>query len=167
VPFVILAPGGQSGIFWIHSHISFRNKWPLLGLHLHVNLKLPVLDSFTKPFCFCVHSAHIFAVSVWYLSLVFLLQPLNTPYSNPTWFISEGVEPIKPTFLLCRSHFYKILCRYCYTCALTEYHDVKTYGVTGGIAPLILDLGIRWRWVLSFTPRPLYPPGNEPLVPIR
>jgi hypothetical protein len=30
----------------------------------------------------------------------------------------------------------------------------------------ILDLGTRWRWVVSFTPRPLYPPGKEPLLPI-
>jgi hypothetical protein len=28
------------------------------------------------------------------------------------------------------------------------------------------DLGTRWRWVVSFTPWPLYPPGKEPLVSI-
>jgi hypothetical protein len=27
----------------------------------------------------------------------------------------------------------------------------------------ILDLGIRWRWVVGFTPRPLYLRGNNPL----
>jgi len=27
---------------------------------------------------------------------------------------------------------------------------------SGGIAPGILNLGIRWRWVFSFTPRGLY-----------
>jgi len=26
-----------------------------------------------------------------------------------------------------------------------------------GIAPRILDLGTRWKWVVSFTPRPLCP----------
>jgi len=31
----------------------------------------------------------------------------------------------------------------------------------------ILDISSRGRWVVSFTPRPLYRPGKEPLVPIR
>jgi hypothetical protein len=26
----------------------------------------------------------------------------------------------------------------------------------------VLDIGTRWRWVVSFTPRPLYPRGNPP-----
>jgi hypothetical protein len=30
---------------------------------------------------------------------------------------------------------------------------MKTYWVNGGIATRILDLGTRWRWVVSFTPR--------------
>jgi len=34
------------------------------------------------------------------------------------------------------------------------------------IAPRVLDLGARWRWVDSFTPRPLYPPGKEPQYPM-
>jgi hypothetical protein len=33
---------------------------------------------------------------------------------------------------------------------------------SGDIAPPILDLGNRWRWVVSFTPRPLYPQGKSP-----
>jgi hypothetical protein len=35
---------------------------------------------------------------------------------------------------------------------------------SGVIAPRILYLGTRWRWVVSFTPD--LPPGEEPLVPI-
>jgi hypothetical protein len=27
------------------------------------------------------------------------------------------------------------------------------------------DLGSRWRWVVSFTPRPLYPQGKSPWYP--
>jgi len=27
---------------------------------------------------------------------------------------------------------------------------------SGGIAPRILNISARWRWVISFTPRPLY-----------
>jgi hypothetical protein len=30
----------------------------------------------------------------------------------------------------------------------------------GGIAPRILDLGTKWRWVVSLTPRPLYSQGK-------
>jgi len=40
---------------------------------------------------------------------------------------------------------------------LTKHHARKTYCGSGGIAPLILDLGTRWRWAVSFTARPLYP----------
>jgi hypothetical protein len=34
------------------------------------------------------------------------------------------------------------------------------------IAPRILNLGTRWRWMVSFTPRPLYPQGNSPWYPL-
>jgi hypothetical protein len=40
---------------------------------------------------------------------------------------------------------------------------MEEYWGSGGIAPRILDLGTRWRWVVSFTPRPLYP-QEEPLI---
>jgi hypothetical protein len=40
---------------------------------------------------------------------------------------------------------------------LTKHQAMKRYWASGGIAPRILDLGTRWRWVVSFTPRPLYP----------
>jgi hypothetical protein len=36
----------------------------------------------------------------------------------------------------------------------------------GGITPLILDLGTRWRWVVSFTPCLLYPQGKSPWYPL-
>jgi len=36
--------------------------------------------------------------------------------------------------------------------------------VSGRIAPQIIDLGSRWRWVFSFTPWSLYP-GQLHLVP--
>jgi hypothetical protein len=37
---------------------------------------------------------------------------------------------------------------------------MKAYWGSGGIVPCILDLGTRWRWVVSFTHRPLYPQGT-------
>jgi hypothetical protein len=45
---------------------------------------------------------------------------------------------------------------------LTEHHAMKVYWGSGGIAPRILDLSTRWRRVISFTPRPLYPLGKNP-----
>jgi hypothetical protein len=43
---------------------------------------------------------------------------------------------------------------------LTERHAMKAYCGSGGIAPRILDLDTRWRWVVSFTPWPFYPQGE-------
>jgi hypothetical protein len=34
------------------------------------------------------------------------------------------------------------------------------------IDPHFLDLGTSWRWVVSFTPRPLYPYGKSPRYPL-
>jgi hypothetical protein len=45
---------------------------------------------------------------------------------------------------------------------LTKHHALKTYCGSGGIAPRILDLGTRWRWVVSFTPRPHYLKESAP-----
>jgi hypothetical protein len=39
---------------------------------------------------------------------------------------------------------------------------MKAYWKSRCIAPRILDLGNRWRWVVSFTPRPLYPRERAP-----
>jgi hypothetical protein len=49
---------------------------------------------------------------------------------------------------------------------LTEHHAMKAYWGSGGIAARILDLGTRWRWAVSFTPRPLYPQGKSPWYPL-
>jgi hypothetical protein len=38
---------------------------------------------------------------------------------------------------------------------------MKAYGGSGCIDPHFLDLGTSWRWVVSFTPRPLYPRGKS------
>jgi hypothetical protein len=43
---------------------------------------------------------------------------------------------------------------------------MKAYWGSGGIAPHIPDLGIRWLCVVSFTPRPLYPWGKIPWYPL-
>jgi hypothetical protein len=48
----------------------------------------------------------------------------------------------------------------------TKHHAMKTYWGSGGIALRLLDLGTRWRWVVRFTPRPLYPQGKSPWYPL-
>jgi hypothetical protein len=45
---------------------------------------------------------------------------------------------------------------------LTKNHTMKTNWRSGGTAPHVLDLGTKWRWLVSFTPRPLYLQGNSP-----
>jgi hypothetical protein len=40
-------------------------------------------------------------------------------------------------------------------------HAMKAYGESGNVAPLILNLGPRWRSVVNFTLRPLYLLGNK------
>jgi hypothetical protein len=45
---------------------------------------------------------------------------------------------------------------------------MKKYWGSGGTALRILNLGTKWRWAVSFTPRPLYPRcrNTPPPVPI-
>jgi hypothetical protein len=49
---------------------------------------------------------------------------------------------------------------------LTEHHAIKAQWDSGGIAPCILDVGTRCRWMVSFTPRSLYPHGKSPWYPL-
>jgi hypothetical protein len=43
---------------------------------------------------------------------------------------------------------------------------MKAYWGSGGIARRILDLSIRWRWVVSFTAQPLYPQRKNTWYPL-
>jgi hypothetical protein len=43
---------------------------------------------------------------------------------------------------------------------------MKAYYGSGGIAPRIRELGTRWSWVVSFTPRPLYLQGKSLQYPL-
>jgi hypothetical protein len=43
---------------------------------------------------------------------------------------------------------------------------MKEYWGNEGISPHIPDLGTRWRWEFSFTPRPLYPQEKSPWYPL-
>jgi hypothetical protein len=44
----------------------------------------------------------------------------------------------------------------------TPWRRIGGVKVQTGTDPRILDLGTRWRWVVSFTPRPLYSHGKSP-----
>jgi len=43
---------------------------------------------------------------------------------------------------------------------------MKVYWGTVRVAPRILNLGTRWKWVVRFTPRLLYPRVKDFLLPI-
>ena len=43
---------------------------------------------------------------------------------------------------------------------------IQVHSGGGGMTPFILHHGTRWRSVVSFKPRPLYPRGREPMVPL-
>jgi hypothetical protein len=53
-----------------------------------------------------------------------------------------------------------------FSVCLIKRHAMKTYWGSGGIAPRIIHLGTRWAWVVSFTPRPLYPQKKGPRYPL-
>jgi len=49
---------------------------------------------------------------------------------------------------------------------LTEHPAMKAYWGGEDIAPRILDLGTRWRWVGSFMPQTLYSKEKRPWYPL-
>ena len=44
-----------------------------------------------------------------------------------------------------------------YKSKVVRVHNVEAYKGSRGIAPHILNLSARWRWVVNFTPQSLYP----------
>jgi hypothetical protein len=48
---------------------------------------------------------------------------------------------------------------------LSKYHAMKTYWESGSIVPCVLNLGTKWRRVVSLTLRQLSP-GEEAPIPI-
>jgi hypothetical protein len=49
---------------------------------------------------------------------------------------------------------------------LSKRYAIKTYWGMEVQHHAFFDLGTRWRWVVSFTPRPLYSWGKSPLYPL-
>jgi hypothetical protein len=94
--------------------------------------------------------------------------------------IYQGVRqgcPVSPT--LFNVHLDEVIQRVLYTLkvkvkvklklslCLRKHDAMKTYWGSGGIAPRLLDLGTRWKWVVSFTHRPRYPQGKSPWYPLK
>ena len=44
-----------------------------------------------------------------------------------------------------------------------RYESELGIGGSGGVATLVLNFGTRWRWVVSFTLRLLYPEARAPV----
>jgi hypothetical protein len=49
---------------------------------------------------------------------------------------------------------------------LTNHHAMKAFGGVEVQLHSFFDLGIRWRWLVSFTHRPLYPQVKNPWYPL-
>jgi hypothetical protein len=49
---------------------------------------------------------------------------------------------------------------------LTKHHAMKAYWGVEVYLHSFFDLGTRWRLMVSFTPRPLYPQGKSPWYPL-
>jgi hypothetical protein len=49
---------------------------------------------------------------------------------------------------------------------LTRHHAMKAYWGVEVYLHSFFDPGTRWRWVVSFTPRPLYPQGKTSWYPL-
>jgi len=59
---------------------------------------------------------------------------------------------LKSAFSLCLNKYHAMK-----TCPIfKKQHDMKI------LVPHFLKPSARWKWVVSFTPRPLYHTGNEP-----
>jgi len=100
---------------------------------------------------------HIFYVSAPFLGLYYRA-------SRPGWDsnrIRVCPKHRQNTFTILTSSMGNILI-YTHTHTHAPFHE--DLWESGGTAPRILNLGTRWRWMASFTPRPLYPWKKSPLV---
>jgi hypothetical protein len=77
-----------------------------------------------------------------------------THLKSSKWFLTQGVVQVI-IHSLQESKGNLSLC-------LAKHHAMKTYWGSGNIAPRMLSFGTGWRWVVSFTPRALYPRGKSP-----
>jgi hypothetical protein len=106
-----------------------------------------------------------------YLNIIFLVGTSASRTSDVTELRCGHPYRITSTHLPFRSHFSVLLvfllklCMYFsrHSCVLllwctvsVQVHATKAYGGSRGVAPLILTLGTRRRWVVNFISRPIY-----------
>jgi hypothetical protein len=102
--------------------------------------------------------------------ILYVLNPVSAYYGqvNSRWFCLKHSpdqhyhfsNQIVPPLIVKKGKNVKLsLC-------LTKHHAMKTYWGSSGIAPRILDLGVRWGWVVSFTPRQIYPQEKKLRYPL-
>jgi hypothetical protein len=120
--------------------------------------------------------------SVWTLTTCLFKIYFNIILSSMPLFAIALVLSILPTIVLC-NYYFSYACRMSYPSRLPWFDHVNKIKCEGKKVTLslclinipwrhvgdwtyssILDLGTRWRWVVSFTNWPVYP-GEEPPAP--
>jgi hypothetical protein len=78
--------------------------------------------------------------------------------------VGGRVPFILPYHTCLRLQWFVIVCVILFklSLCLTKRHAMKTYWGMEVQLHAFFDLGTRWRWVVSFTPRPLYSQGKRP-----
>jgi hypothetical protein len=96
----------------------------------------------------------------------YMPNPSHPSFNDPNkiWWSVQVMKLLIMQYSATTHHCYiaKVKSTLWFFISLTEHHAMKTYWGSEGIAQRILELGTRWRWVVSFTPRPLYPQGKSP-----
>jgi hypothetical protein len=72
----------------------------------------------------------------------------------------------KPCFVIPSDCRYFCLVNVKLPLCIIKHHVTKTYREWREAASRVMNLGTRWRWVVSFEPPDALTPGNEPPVPI-
>jgi hypothetical protein len=85
------------------------------------------------------------------------------PIRFMAWYLfKHRIRLHDPVLAWALSEYMRLVIKVKLSLCLTKHHAMKAYWESGCIAPRILDLGTIRRWVVSFTPRPLYPQGKSP-----
>jgi hypothetical protein len=97
----------------------------------------------------------------------FVLTRLSAPRSRPTTFFLV-VPGIEPGPLICSQELWPLDHRggHYYYYYWQSFPCLEFVWESGSICPHFLDRGTSWRWVVSFTPLPLYPLGKSHRYPL-
>jgi hypothetical protein len=131
----------HQNIIWIPSRIFVRaGTWNARNASLHVEIQ-------KTSFCLQI-GKHIVKYSQCFLCKI-------CGFLCVKWNLGQHFVTLNTQFL-CKGKVKLSLC-------------TKPWRRFGGVEVWLhafFDLGTRWRWVVSFTPRPLYPQGKSPRYPL-